>query len=303
MLYDILPPLLLLASFGGIISMFSRVVVRVQRDRLSAEIKAHSMSDRTVTAEEVLKGRGPRIKLLSSRLLGVRQGATAFTSRLRGGFASAGSRLKSGIKDRQAARTLKRAAKIEKKAVVLEEPRPTLHRVVEEPASPQPTEDQASTVSRLLGRKKATATPQATDPLGQASVCLKERKFKKAEDILLPYIVQHTRDVKAYMLLGRSAIGRGQWGEALEVYRQVKSIDATVPGLNAALGTAALKAGKMTLAVECLQKARDEEPTNVSIRQQLLNIAQRMDNKVLERSVLEELSQLKQPEATAQAEK
>lgn len=279
--------------------MFSRVVVRVQRDRLSAEIKAHSMSDRPVSTDKLLKGRGSKIHLFASRLLHLRKGVTDVTGRVRGGFSSASSRLSAGIQERKVARA-------QKKAQVAATPtpsilRPRLKKIIEAPAAPDPVAEQASTVSRLLGRKSVASKPKIKDPLTQASVCLKEKKFKKAEDILLPYIVQHTRDVKAYMLLGRSAIGRGDWDEALDAYRQVKAIDETVPGLHAELGAAALKSGKMTLAVESLQRARDEEPQNVSIRKQLLSIAQRMDNKVLERSVLEELSQLKQVEAPAKA--
>ncbi len=56
----------------------------------------------------------------------------------------------------------------------------------------------------------------------------------------------------------------------------------------------------MTVALQSLQRAHDEDPTNVDVLQQLLTIARRIDNKVLERSVLEDMQTATPPETQVQ---
>lgn len=139
-------------------------------------------------------------------------------------------------------------------------------------------------------QKRALSIPSG--PLGQAITALQDQQYDQAEDILVPYIVQHSRDAKAYMLLGKAALGKQAWEEALEIFEQVLAIDDSLSGVRAVLGHAALKMGKMTLALSSLQRAHDEDPSDVQVLQDLLTIAQRMDNKVLERSVKENMSKI-----------
>lgn len=335
MLYDILPPLFLLASFGGITVIISRVVVRVQRDRLSAELKAHAASSRPVTEDDLLRSNSSKVSVVANRLLlvpgmmrsvadsakGLLQrrkqnaahAAQATATALRSGVQQS-SRLTSGVrslaergKERLAIRRQATAPE-EIESVEVKTPSATqpmradkvsIRRVnVSEEKEVSEQKSQDTSVAKLLRRKK----PAPVDPLGRAAACLKQSQYDQAEDILLPYIVRHAKDVKAYMLLGRAAMGRADWDEAIEIFQQVKSIDETTPRLHASLGAAAVKAGRMTLAVECLQKARDLEPANVAVRKLLLTIARRTDNSVLEKSVREELRELRQEQAPAKAE-
>lgn len=332
MLYDILPPLFLLASFGGIIVIISRVVVRVQRQRLSEELKAHAVAAAESTpSEDLLRSRGSRISMVTNRLFfvprmaaSVAQGMKGFAQRrklsatkaagagvqaLRSGVTKTGQ-LTSGVRtltgrSRETLQALRdrRQKTVQEKAeapvppVDSQEAQPARVRRIELPQTNTGTGDQKMPASRM--RKMLSRKPD-DDPLKQAAVCLKESQYDKAEDILLPYIVRHSRDTNAYMLLGRSALGRGDWTEAIEIFQQVRAIDEKTSRLFSSLGTAAFKAGRFTLAVEALQKARDFEPNNISVREQLLKIAQRMDNEVLRRSVQEELGELRQQHTAAE---
>lgn len=332
MLYDILPPLFLLASFGGITVIISRVVVRVQRDRLSAELRAHATSAGPVSEDRLLRSNGSKVSVVTNRLAlvpgvlrsvggGVKnvlqrrrqraaQAAKATAGALRSGVQQS-SRITSGVrtlaaKGRQ--RLTSRRTHLESEPVQVAEPPATSEAVRADAITirrvsasqtkreeSQPSQD--ASIGKLLRRKS-----MKVDPLGRAAACLKQSQYDQAEDILLPYIVRHAKDTKAYMLLGRAAMGRSDWDEAIEIFQQVKSMDETAPGLYASLGKAAVKAGKMTMAVECLQRARDLEPANVVVRKLLLIIARRTDNNVLEKSVSQELRELRQEQAPAKAQ-
>jgi tetratricopeptide (TPR) repeat protein len=335
MLYDILPPLFLLASFGGITVILSRVVMRVQQQRLSQEMKAHASATRALDTEDLFRSRGAKVSVVKNRLALIPQAAGSVFQSVR------------GIKARRQERKLQKAAMRETQermasqmksatpapsaasqpgnvvaqptpsrfsrltsgvASVAQRGRERLQQVrarrqalSEEPAAETSSESDhekkvAATVRRVMGGSVASESATGgvsamlrrkkvadQDPLSRAATCLKQSQYDKAEDILLPYIIRHARDTKAYMLLGRAALGRSDWAEAIEIFQQVKAIDENVPGLFASLGRAAVKAGRMTLAIETLQKARDAEPTNIVIREQLLTIAKHTDNKVLEK--------------------
>ena len=131
-------------------------------------------------------------------------------------------------------------------------------------------------------------------PLEKASDALEKKDYEAAEDMLVSYIMKHSSETKAYILLGKAAIGREAWDEAIEIFQQVIKLDDTIVDAYAELGHAALNAGKFTLAIQSLQHARDMDSKNIRIREELLFIARRMDNKVVEKGVLEELAELKQ---------
>ncbi|MBI3256087.1 MAG: tetratricopeptide repeat protein [Candidatus Andersenbacteria bacterium] len=153
---------------------------------------------------------------------------------------------------------------------------------------------------RFIARLKKPQPPQATI-LEQVSDAIGAGQLEQAEEMLIPYIVKHTKDCQAYMLLGKVAIAKGAWREAMEVFEQVIHLDPEIVDAQASLGYAALQQGKFTIALQALQRAHRSEPENVQILDQLLNIARRLDNKVLQKSVLAQLIEL-QPDNTKAAE-
>ncbi|HSX24925.1 MAG TPA: hypothetical protein VLG69_03090, partial [Candidatus Andersenbacteria bacterium] len=69
MLYDILPPLLLLFSFGGIIVLIARGIVKMRAHEVSQEIQAHIVSDTPVHAESVIGPNKGNVRMVKNRLL------------------------------------------------------------------------------------------------------------------------------------------------------------------------------------------------------------------------------------------
>ena len=131
-------------------------------------------------------------------------------------------------------------------------------------------------------------------PLQEAAEALEHLQTKRAEDLLVPYIVKHPKDTDAYMMLGRAAINRHAWNEATEIFEQVIKLKPETEGCYAALGQAALEAGNLTKAIQTLQRAHDQNPQNVFVIKCLLQIASRMDNRPLQQSLNLELQQLEQ---------
>ncbi len=176
-----------------------------------------------------------------------------------------------------------------------------------------------ATVGSLVSREKPPVVKQASsvikgkairklfsskeDGYGElierAKVALDGSQINEAEAILVPYLVKHPRDKNAYMLLGKAALGRKNWGEAVEIFEQVLRLDPGCSRCYASLGWASYEAGNLTKAIEFLQKARDAEPDNTSVIQQLYKIACRMDNLPMQHSLLSELERLRQKEATS----
>lgn len=163
----------------------------------------------------------------------------------------------------------------------------TAKKIQEEAEEKKEEEQRSSIVGFLRKEKEAERTP-----LGQAQESIQKGEYQAAEDILVPHIIKHTKDTKAYMLLGRVALAKQEWNEAMEIFKQAIRINSDTPGSYAGLGFAALKAGRYTRALEALQRAHDADPENVKVLHNLLHIAQRMDNRVLQHSVLERLSKL-----------
>lgn len=159
---------------------------------------------------------------------------------------------------------------------------------------------EAKPEGRFIARLRKAQPPQATI-LEQVSDAIGAGQLEQAEEMLIPYIVKHTKDCQAYMLLGKVAIAKGAWNEAMEVFQQVIHLDPEVIDAQASLGYAALQQGKFTIALQALQRAHSADPENVQILEQLLNIACRLDNKVLQKSVLAQLIEL-QPDNKKAAE-
>lgn len=410
MLYDILPPLFLFASLGGIIIIVSRVMLRVRRETFSREMRAAALAPQPLTKDQdaMFRPEAGKVQLVKNRLsliptmmaeaaAGVRETAHNLRERrqrrsiIQKAKAHAEQELapaaeeKSGMKTRlslpvrqaggrrvrmphlgwrdklaeaaqrskgfmtSAGHTVQQAYLSGRQAsqrisssvprrIAIRSPknkppklshvesagsdmyvRPRTHlvtRVAKQPSAESAGSQSAdatptakpsaaselseskrdSVISRVLRGKEAPP-----DPLEAARVVLQEGKYDRAEDILIPYIVQHSKEAKAYMLLGQSALGQRAWEEAIEIFQQVLKIDETEPGVYVLLGRAAFEARKFTLAIQTLQKAHDEDSTNAEVLEMLLTIAKRMDNKILEKSVRADLANLPSGQAGGKA--
>ncbi len=150
----------------------------------------------------------------------------------------------------------------------------------------------ARLLRQLLKKERSLSAP-----LKLAAEAVSQARYDEAEDILVPYISRHARDAKAYMLLGQAVAGKGAWDEAVEIFGQVVKINSQEEGAQAALGKAALRAGKITLALASLQRARDNAPNDKKILKLLLTIAQRTDNQALKKSVHDQLAEIERDRA------
>ncbi|MEK7499073.1 MAG: hypothetical protein AAB649_00515, partial [Patescibacteria group bacterium] len=325
MLYDVLPPLLLFISFGGIIIVFSRVILRMRHVQFSEDIQAQVNSKIPIHEESLLKPDASGVTLVKNRLgnmlqvagssvasmrarrkeakqlkaehsstvqmpeVGLQDKLSVLAQKGREGLSSLQKEIANRIPDMQTIRE-----RIPRRKETQVEPLPTpksspairlvRHTGVEEQASAtQEPSQKAGIMSQLLKRDKEKSV------LDQAAEALANNDFEAAEDILIPHIMKHSGDTKAYMLLGKAAIGKESWDEAMEIFQQVIKIDKGLVDAYSDLGHAALNAGKFTLAIQSLQHARDMDASNIRIREELLFIARRMDNKVVEKGVLEEL--------------
>ena len=172
----------------------------------------------------------------------------------------------------------------ESEAEVKESPTITTRLVTSVAAVAKPA-TQAVVAPQRPAKKQERGLEQARKAIGQ-------QDYHEAEDILVAYIVKHTKDTDAYMLLGEAALGREDWQEAVEIFDQVLTWSPEQPGAHAGLGSAAYRAGKYSQALQALQRAHEFEPTNVAILNDLLSIAQKMDNPALQTSITAKLSEL-----------
>lgn len=170
-----------------------------------------------------------------------------------------------------------------------------------QPEAPVVSASKLRELGRRGLRRRGAGREAVLDEVAQAEVLLAAGDFQRIEDMLVPYIVNHPKDTKAYMLLGRSALGREAWGEAMEIFEQVIAWRAEEEGAYAALGYAAFKAGRFTRALQALQRAHDAEPGDAMVLKYLLNIARKMDNPALQHSILEKLATARQASASAGA--
>jgi tetratricopeptide (TPR) repeat protein len=133
---------------------------------------------------------------------------------------------------------------------------------------------------------------QEQDPVKEAEIAIEQKNYSQAESILVPYIVKHTTDRRAYMLLGEAALGRGDSSEAIEIYQQLLEWNPHQRGAHIGLGRAAFQAGRYTQALEALQQAYNDDPANRLALELSLNIAKKLDNPALQHSYEEKLAEL-----------
>lgn len=145
-------------------------------------------------------------------------------------------------------------------------------------------ETTAQRLQALVRTKRAT-----TSPVQEAQAFLAKGQLNEAEDVIVPYIAKHPKNTAAYMLLADVALGRNAWDEAVEILEQVIRVDTGTPGAYARLGHAALAAGHLTRALEALQRAHDADSQDVVVLKNLWKIAQRRDDRVLQKTVLQKM--------------
>lgn len=305
MLYNVLPPLVFFASLGGTIFVVSRVVTRLHRQNLATAARTTSARDLAVLLKpsqnsvHVIKNRLSLAgHLIQQSLLRTKEKIVSFrsqlakksqtlsipavpTAKLKRAITSPTNRL---LKIRQILKDRALKAKIKEKPTPVES-KPTLRIVVAPVAKPLVKKD---TLAKKIFSKKPKATPLDT-ARQQLSAC----RYQSAEKTLVPFLAKHPKNTRAYMLLGKAALGRHNWDEASEVFEQVISLKPNTKGCYAALGYANYKAGKLTKALEALKKAHDTDPHNVAIIKRLLSIARRMDVRPLQHSLTAQLAELK----------
>ncbi len=392
MLYDVLPPLFLLASIGGIIVVVSRVTLRMKREVLATNIQAQAATITRQKAEKAIFEPGKKkVKLMGNRALqsistlkssatqtreaiaqrreersstrkerkeekhrakqqkkqdkskakanqemekmspekNIQQPTSSWRDRLSGITSRGKTKLASmqNVKERIANRA-KEAEKDEETAQSAAAVRTSIQSIFKTKEKPQPlaVDDQADQVAtkpakEITMKRIITPTQESIEPalkkedlaepkrnrllnkvrrkkedigatLEEARAALGAKQYQRAEDILLPYIVQHSKDANAYMLLCQVALAQSSWDEAYEICEQIERMNADQPGLKAAKGKAAFHTGKMTVALQTLQRAHDDDPENKDILRDLITIAQRMDNPALRESAQEQLSQI-----------
>lgn len=327
MLYDIAPPLLFFGSLGGIILVVSRVLGRIRRRKFSRAIQAEG-SRASEPAQELLNPNESKITLMKSRLAAVgeslkasvrslkeiptrlheRRAAKAQQEEEKPALRSLAPAQRSEIQpprsswreqllnsSRNISQRLRQAISRRASAAARppvptpskaqEIPRVSLRRTdVESPAAKPRTETTAQRLQAFVKKQRAT-----TSPVEEAQAATKAGNLDRAEDILVPYIAQHPHNTQAYMTLGDVALAQHSWDEAVEIFEQVLRLDKETPSAYAKLGEACLGSGRVTRALEALQRAHDLEEENVTILKQLLNIARHTDNQVLQKSVVQKL--------------
>lgn len=377
MLYDVLPPLFLFGSFGGIILLVSRVVLRIRSKENITALQREYRSKSSTEAGELIHSGRTHVSLISSRLVvffnAIRQSlhaaaiGLASIKNLRKNLHAARSKHdeqpspgknlgvpvvsvkppKSLWRDRLARiahkggkqagnmsstmvrrsihlstfwergrkkDTLATAREIQKAdpGIQSHASLPTMsgetgspghhYRVEEKKSKDDGAEKKINISVETVSKAPVQQKHQKHSPIQEARSALEHSNLDEAEDVLVPYIIRHAHDSAAYLLLGGVAERRGDWQEAVEIYQQVLKINRSQHGVRAALGHAAFKAGKLTLALQSLQKAHDEDPTNILILEELLKIAQRMDNRVLKQSFEQKIASLSSHISPVQAQ-
>lgn len=301
MLYDIMPPVAFLGSLGGIIWIISRVVARIRRTALSASISSAAEEEDTTVSTNTIQPQQSRIQLLKNRrewmkaVTGrVRQQVPGMVTALRTPFSKAGTWWKE-----------RRERKAEQEQLLTIEPEvPSVTSTL-----PTPEVKPAITLTAVEKKEeKIVSSKKITSPtffkkkpkvsvLEQAQEALSQAHYDQAENILVPYIFSHTKDINAYMLLGRVAIARTNWEEAIEIFEQVVKRNPKEPGAWSLLGEAAYKSGHFTRALQALQRANEADPEDTHVLEHLLSIARKMDNRGLQESVRSKMEILKQADA------
>lgn len=322
MLYDVLPPLVFFVSLGGIILVVSRVVLRIRRVQLSHSIQAlsqHSPEKSFSRAEDLAHIVGPSKKsvlIIRNRLAFMLHLVSNSASRLLTSVQQHRHTLFQRVTDRPrfalrvSVGTLRAGTNRAVSAVVGSAQRWRLPRARAAPTAPSPraaprltiiqqtppaASGEAAPAHHSLGQAlNGEPRPRLKTPaLPRARQALEAGHFKRAEKILVPFLIKHPKNARAYMMLAEAAVARGTWSEALEIYEQVVALEPRREGAYAALGKAAFQAGKFTRAIEALQLAHNANPQDTSVIKLLLKIARRMDNAPLQRSLRGELQTIK----------
>lgn len=301
-----------MVSLSGIIVIMARGLARMRRAQFTQSIQSVRQSSLRTETNEVLRPAQKSVQAIRSRAALVRQGlgrsraGLVWLLRRGAGVGAAGadaaiqkSRVVGRFLWQAARRGVRRTpspAPVEPNLDTLfgRPPAPTIKTQVVDTsppaASPSPV-GQPTFHRQLKPKKKLTA-------LQRAQQALQERNYQRAEDILVDHIVQHTKDTKAYMLLGRVATAKANWQEAVEIFEQVVMIQPHEPGAQAGLGIAAYNCGRYSRALQALQRAHEEDPTNLVLLNDLLAIAQKMDNPPLQRSIRSKLRELASAETS-----
>lgn len=296
----------------------ARGASRVRRTQFSQSIQSGGASVLAGQASEMLRPTQKSVQAIRSRATLVHQrltqaravltrgghGVVALMARLRPG--AAGLREKVGTLGSAVGRLRPRWRNRASAALVQEPdidalfapaaPAPITTRVVDTAMPAQPAMQPLHVVHHKA------APPKKMSVLQRAQAALHEKNYHYAEGILVDHIVHHTKDTKAYMLLGQISLAKTDWTEAMEIFEQVVHLQPHEPGAQAGLGMAAYNCGRYSKALPALQRAHEEDPRNRTVLSELLAIAQKMDNPALQRSIQGKLGELTAAErATSQA--
>lgn len=302
MLYDILPPVMFFTSLGGIVFIFGKVMLRTHKQNLVASASL-SESDNLEEWRPLTPTPG-KIRLVKSRFAALGDTFRVLTEWYKAHPLPIKSVLKVIGQGSQATRQKFIARLKPKPTPASSKPSPTTPPVASTPPIPQPrikvrtitsTKEAPSSNSpmpAILSLGVRAKQPPQQKELAAAGRAFTAQAYQKAERILVPYIVEHTKDVHAYELLGEIALAQQKWDEAIEIFEQVVILNPQGKQGYAMLGLAAMKASKLAKALPALQRAHEADSTNEEILKQLLSIAQRLDNAALQQSITKKIAAL-----------
>lgn len=341
MLYDILPPLVLFGSLGGIIFLVSRVVGRLGRHEVVVAIRREAALPGHLRPERVVRLHERGVQPIHSRLLMIKTAWRGLGQRLQAvpfvlrpfrharnnivqRFIHVTVRVRRYVTkirlDRHTAQVLTNvsdqksqmepttevAAKLPSTSTFLRKQLSVSSRDTSKEMLVPKRSIEEKKEGKAAAEKKAavpSAPPATLSPsiLASAQESLAAARYQQVEELLVPYLAEHTKDTAAYMVLGRAALGQESWQEALEIFEQVVRLNDREPEAHACLGFAAFKSGKFSLALQTLQRAQNDDPEDTATLEYLLAIAKHMDNRPLQRSVLERLIELNPQDAERNA--
>lgn len=308
-------------SLSGIIVILARGTVRGRRLQFAASIKSHEGRSPAQETNEVLRPTQKSVQAIRSRAALVSQWMGQARAGIAGGGAGLKSRLGSAVPRRRHLAALRHKAASGSRAgwqglrgsfrrnkesersepnldtlFAEDEARGITLRVIDTAPAKEPVP--AAPLPALRQNHTAPAKKKLS-PLQRAQAALQSKDFQHAENILVDYIVHHTKDTKAYMLLGRVAMAKANWDECMEIFEQVMLLRPEEPGAQAGLGIAAYHLGRYSKALPALQRAHEEDPQNLTVLTDLFAIAKKMDNPALQRSIQSKLQELESaPSAT-----
>lgn len=306
-----MPPTIFIISLSGIVVIMARGMVRSRRTQFAASIQSAADTSLFNSPTDVLRPTQKSVQAIRSRAALVGRWLTQVRQAAFGGGVFVRAKLQQlrQFRPSRLPRPTHLSAWRQKMSATSSG---LLQRVKNRvKRSPTPTFQEPNIAalfappSPVITTRVVTTTPvthksqsPTTAPLLQrAEQALNAKDYQHAEDILVDHIVHHTKDAKAYMLLGKIALAKADWPEAMEIFEQVLTLRPEEPGVQAGLGIAAYNCGRYSKALQTLQRAHDEDPTNLLVLNDLLEIAQKMDNPALQRSINAKLKELAPTEA------